>query len=178
MLPKLVIWNQQRILISDRDNVLYTVNWWDKDNVVATWTNRIQNIAQLVLYDTNGKANNVLYQEEPEGWLRVHPPVYHGQYAIILKPQDSGTEAGRFLHATRFEYRDGKLEGETDLTPGALEVISIAAVDHNRGKLYYAATAVDQPSQRNLYSVRLDGTEKPDCVSCRFVTPEGEFLER
>ncbi|XP_076242870.1 venom dipeptidyl peptidase 4 isoform X2 [Calliopsis andreniformis] len=154
------------------DNVLYTVNWW-KDNVVATWTNRVQNIAQLVLYDTNGNANNILYQEEPEGWLRVHPPVYHKQFAVILKLQDSGTTAGRFLHVTRFEFRNGKLTRETDLTPGAAEVLSILSVDHARGRLYYAATGAGEPTQKNVYSVPLDGGEDPDCISCKYITPEG-----
>ncbi|XP_015435502.1 PREDICTED: venom dipeptidyl peptidase 4 [Dufourea novaeangliae] len=155
------------------DNVLYTVNWWGKDHVVATWTNRVQNMAQLVRYDTSGKADDILYQEEHRGWLRVQPPVYHNQYAVVLKLQNSGTNAGRFLHATRYEYKGGRLIREKDLTPGATEVISIVTVDHVRQLLYYLGTGVGQPSQRNLYLVPLDGTEPPECVSCNVLSPEG-----
>ena len=154
------------------DNILYTVSWWN-DSLMATWTNRMQNMAQMVVYDTEGRAYNIFYQEEAEGWLRISPPVFHDQYVIILRLQDSGTKAGRFLHATRFEYIRGRLVKEMDLTPGASEVISIAAVDHKRQRLYYSATGVDEPSQRNLYSVSLDGNAKPECISCKVLTPEG-----
>lgn len=136
----------------------------------------MQNMAQMVVYDTKGRAYNAFYQEEAEGWLRISQPAFHDQYVIILKLQDSGTKAGRFLHATRFEYIRGRLVREMDLTPGASEVISIVAVDHKRQRLYYSATGVDEPSQRNLYSVSLDGNTQPECISCKVLTPEGEFL--
>nr|XP_031850173.1 venom dipeptidyl peptidase 4 [Nomia melanderi] len=154
------------------DNVLYTVNWWDS-SVVATWTNRVQNRAQLVRYDVAGNADNMLLQREDEGWLRIQPPVYHNQYAVVLKLQNTGTSAGRFVHATRYEYKLGRLIREKDLTPGSYEVISIVSLDHEREILYFIATGIDQPQQRNLYSVPLDGSDLPECVSCNVVSPEG-----
>ncbi|KOC62680.1 Venom dipeptidyl peptidase 4, partial [Habropoda laboriosa] len=155
------------------DNVLYTVNWRNEDQLVATWTNRVQNKAQLVLYDTQGNVENIHYEHETEGWLRIQPPVYHNQYVIILKLQESGTEAGRFQHATRFVYKDGKLSDEKDLTPGPNEVMSILAVDHVRERLYYLGTTLDKPSHRNVYSVQLAGNAAPVCLSCNVLTPEG-----
>lgn len=158
--------------IANEDNILYTVNWWGS-NVIATWTNRVQNRSLLVRYDTNGQADNLLYKKEDEGWLRVHPPVYHNQYMVILESQNEKTPVGRFLHAILYEYKSGLLIRLKDLTPSASEVISIAAVDHAREILYYIATGVGQPSQRNLYSVPLDGSELPSCISCNIITPEG-----
>ncbi|OAD60840.1 Venom dipeptidyl peptidase 4 [Eufriesea mexicana] len=155
------------------DNVLYTVNWRNEDQVVVTWMNRVQNKAQIMLYDTNGNAKNIFYEEETEGWLRIQPPVYHDRYVIITKLQESGTAAGRFQHATRFEYKNGRLIDETDLTPGANEVIIILAVDHATERLYYLGNQLDKPSHRNLYSVQLDGSEAPVCLSCYVLTPEG-----
>lgn len=155
------------------DHILYAVSWWS-DRVTATWTNRVQNKSLMVLYDVQGVASNVLYDEEPDGWLRIRAPLFHEKYAIVLKTQDSGTPAGRFLHATRFEYVDGRLTKGTDLTPGKTEVQAMLAIDHVRGRLYYLA-AGDEPSQRNLYSVNVDGTEKPVCVSCGVSTPEGNL---
>lgn len=136
----------------------------------------MQNKAQLVLYDTKGNANNIYYEEETEGWLRIQSPLYHDQYVIIVKLQDSGTKAGRFLHATRFEYKNGALVDETDLTPGTNEVVSLLLVDHARSRLYYLGTELDKPSHKNLYSVRLGGTESPVCLSCELLTPEGKFF--
>lgn len=141
---------------------------------MATWTNRVQNKAEMVIYDTKGNANNIYYEEETEGWLRIQPPLYHDQYVIIAKLQDSGTRAGRFLHATRFEYKNGVLGGETDLTPGTREVVSLLLVDHARSRLYYLGTELDKPSHKNLYSVQLAGNEPPICLSCHLLTPEGK----
>ncbi|XP_076647427.1 venom dipeptidyl peptidase 4 [Halictus rubicundus] len=158
--------------IVDEENVLYTVNWWGT-HVVATWTNRVQNRSILVRYDTAGNGEDLLYKVETKGWLRVHPPVYHNRYAVILELQNEETPAGRFVHAILYEYRFGQLIRLKDLTPSASEVISIVAVDHTREILYYIATGVGQPSQRNMYSVPLDGSELPTCVSCNIITPEG-----
>lgn len=134
----------------------------------------MQNKAQLVLYDTKGNANNIYYEEETEGWLRIQPPLYHDRYVIVAKLQDSGTKAGRFLHATRLEYRNGALVDETDLTPGTCEVISLLLVDHARARLYYLGTELGKPSHKNLYSVQLSGNEPPVCLSCDVLTPEGK----
>lgn len=155
------------------DNVLYTWNWRGEGQVVATWTNRVQNVAQTVLYDTNGNAKNILQQQEAFGWLRIQPPVYHNQYVIVAKLQDSRTRAGRFQHVTRFHYKDGRLNNETDLMPGTSEVISILAVDHARGRLYYLAVDLESTSRRHVYSVKLEGSEPPVCLSCNVTTPEG-----
>lgn len=136
----------------------------------------MQNKAQLVLYDTKGNANNIYYEEETEGWLRIQSPLYHNQYVIIVKLQDSGTKAGRFQHATRFEYRNGLLVDETDLTPGTNEVVSLLLVDHARNRLYYLGTELAKPSHKNLYSVQLEGNEPPVCLSCEILTPEGKGI--
>ena len=137
----------------------------------------MQNKAQIVLYDLRGNNSNIYYEEENEGWLRILPLVFHDEYVIIVKLQDSGTPAGRFQHATRFEYKDGKLVGEKDLTPGAKEVISILAVDHARKRLYYLGNELDEPSHRNVYSVQLDGNGAPVCLSCNVFSPEGKYLK-
>ncbi|XP_043527094.1 venom dipeptidyl peptidase 4 isoform X2 [Frieseomelitta varia] len=154
------------------DYVLYTVRWRNNYQVAVTWTNRVQNKAQIVLYDTKGNSSNIYYEEESEGWLRILPPIFYNEYVIIVKLQDSGTSAGRFQHAVRFKYTAGKLIDETDLTAGAKEVISILAVDHVRGRLYYLGNEFGAPSQRNLYSVQLNGNQKPVCLSCNVVSPE------
>lgn len=75
----------------------------------------------------------------------------------------------------RYEYESGRFVSSVDLTPGPSEVHSILAVDSLRGKVYYLATAPGEPSQRNLYSVPLDASQKPTCISCELLTPEGEY---
>lgn len=155
------------------DNVLYFVNWWNATHVLATWTNRVQNQSQITMYNTQGDAKSVLCDEETEGWLQPNFPIRSRDYLLLLRREPSGTSAGRFRHINRYEYKDGQFVMPVDLTPGPSEVHTILAADSPRGRVYYLATAPGEPSQRNLYSVPLDGSQKPTCISCELLTPEG-----
>ncbi|XP_029160277.1 venom dipeptidyl peptidase 4-like, partial [Nylanderia fulva] len=73
----------------------------------------------------------------------------------------------------RYKYEGGQFVASVDLTPGPSEVHAILAVDSRRGKVYYLGTAPGEPTQRNLYSVPLDASQKPTCISCELLTPEG-----
>lgn len=155
------------------DNILFTASWWDITHVIVTWTNRVQNQSQLIMYDTQGTSKPILYDEEIEGWLQPNRPIRAGDYALLLRLKDSGTNAGKFRHIDRYEYESGRFVSSVDLTPGPSEVHSILAVDSLRGKVYYLATAPGEPTQRNLYTVPLDASQKPTCISCELLTPEG-----
>ncbi|XP_032666841.1 venom dipeptidyl peptidase 4-like isoform X2 [Odontomachus brunneus] len=155
------------------DHILYTVSWWNQTHIAATWTNRVQNQSQLVIYDTQGTGKLIWYDEEREGWLQPNSPTKVGNYALLLRREDSGTSAGRFRHIVRYEHDGGQFTSPVDLTPGPSEVHSILAVDANRGRVYYLATAPGKPTQRNLYSVPLDVSQNPTCISCEQLTPEG-----
>ncbi|KAG5333282.1 VDPP4 peptidase, partial [Acromyrmex heyeri] len=155
------------------DNILYIVSWWNKTHVLATWTNRVQNQSQMTMYDIQGDAKLVLSDEETEGWLQPNLPIRTRDYILLLRREPSGTSAGKFRHINRYEYKDGQFIMPLDLTPGPSEVHAILAADSPRGKVYYLATAPGEPSQRNLYSVPLDGSQKPTCISCKLLTPEG-----
>ncbi|KAM0733934.1 Venom dipeptidyl peptidase 4 [Formica fusca] len=155
------------------DNILFTASWWDITHVIVTWTNRVQNQSQLIMYDTQGTSKPILYDEEIEGWLQPNRPIRAGVYALLLRLKDSGTNAGKFRHIDRYEYESGRFVSSVDLTPGPSEVHSILAVDSLRGKVYYLATAPGEPTQRNLYTVPLDASQKPTCISCELLTPEG-----
>ncbi|RLU22782.1 hypothetical protein DMN91_005060 [Ooceraea biroi] len=155
------------------DHVLFTVNWWQASHVIATWTNRVQNQSQLIMYDTKGGSNLILANEETEGWLQPNRPIKVGNHALLLRLEDSGISAGRFRHITRYEYEGGKFVSPVDLTPGPSEVHMILAVDSLKKIVYYLATAPGEPNQRNLYSVPLNGSQKPTCISCALLTPEG-----
>ncbi|XP_012054228.1 PREDICTED: venom dipeptidyl peptidase 4 [Atta cephalotes] len=157
------------------DNILYIVSWWNKTHVLATWTNRVQNQSQMTMYNIQGDAKLVLSDEETEGWLQPNFPIKTRDYTyiLLLRRESSGTSAGRFRHINRYEYKDGQFIMPLDLTPGPSEVHAILAADSPRGKVYYLATAPGEPSQRNLYSVPLDGSQRPTCISCKLLTPEG-----
>lgn len=164
---------QAPVHLITNDHILFTVNWWNETHVIATWTNRVQNQSQITMYGTWGNAKSVLYDKETEGWLQPNNPIRTGDYALLLRREHSGTSAGRFRHINRYEYKDGQFVMSMDLTPGPSEVHTILAADLPRGRVYYLATAPGEPTQRNLYSVPLDGSQKPTCISCKLLTPEG-----
>lgn len=83
------------------DNILFTVSWWDTTHVIVTWTNRVQNQSLLIMYDTQGISKPIIYDEEIEGWLQPNRPIRAGDYALLLRWKDSGTNAGRFRHIVR-----------------------------------------------------------------------------
>lgn len=85
-----------------RDNILFTASWWGTTHVIVTWTNRVQNQSQLIMYDTQGISKPILHDEEIEGWLQPNRPIRAGDdYALLLRWQDSGTNAGKFRHIVR-----------------------------------------------------------------------------
>ncbi|XP_046425716.1 venom dipeptidyl peptidase 4-like [Neodiprion fabricii] len=156
------------------DHIIFTVAWLTEDLVVGTWTNRVQNVAQLVLYNAStGEGSNLLTIEESEGWVEVPTPIYHEGSVLLLTNQDSGTSAGSFSHLTRFTLNNGVLSNETDLSPGSQAVTSLIGVDSLNERVYFLATGDGAPSQRNLYVVPLDGSDSPTCISCAIETPEG-----
>lgn len=83
------------------DNVLFTVSWWNQTHVIATWTNRVQNQSQMIMYNTQGNTQSIMYDEETEGWLQPNCPIKTGDYALHLRRENSGTSAGRFRHINR-----------------------------------------------------------------------------
>ena len=110
---------------------------------------------------------------ETEGWVTPSELIYHNGYLIFLASQDSRTPAGKFIHITKFDLKKQNDAVEVDLTPGALNVLSILGIDKSTNKIYYLATAPGAPSQRNLYSVSVNQSGKPICHSCSHKSLEG-----
>ncbi|XP_012270205.1 venom dipeptidyl peptidase 4 isoform X2 [Orussus abietinus] len=154
------------------DNILYFVTWLNKETILAVWTNRMQNVGVLTAYETSGQKTNILTLEETKGWVHVPKAVFlKDKYLFLAKYQGTNTSAGRYNHLTRYEYKDGVLENEVDLTPGQISVQSILGVDEKT--VYYLATGENHASQRNLYSVDVHRLKDPICLSCAQKSPEG-----
>lgn len=144
--------------------------------LVATWMNRVQNTAELVVYHTNSKSKNVLKLEEKAGWLNSPAVVYEqkNRRLVMLKSQQVDRDSGKFMHLTSYAVlSDGTLSNETDLSPGAYNVQHILKIDDAADRIYYLASAPGEPSSQNLYSVHTNGSQPPNCISCNLVTPEG-----
>ncbi|XP_043471588.1 venom dipeptidyl peptidase 4 isoform X2 [Leptopilina heterotoma] len=156
-----------------REHLLYNFGWMTNNKIIVTWTNRVQNISQIVTYDLNGKSTYILSLNEWNGWLSPSELFYHNKgYLISLANQDSRTSAGKFMHVTRLNLKMTN-NALIDLTPGTSNVLSIIGIDENTNRVYYLATAPELPSQRNFYSVSIIHNSEPICHSCDHKSPEG-----
>jgi dipeptidyl-peptidase-4 len=123
--------------------------------------NRVQNTNRVMIADAaTGRVRTVLTETDP-AWLESENP---------LPWSESGTrfiwlsERSGWRHAYSVDRGDGSLR---PVTTGEFDVLAIEAVDDRNGWLYYAASH-DNPTQRYLYRIRLDGGES------QRLTPAGQ----
>ncbi|XP_011501631.1 PREDICTED: venom dipeptidyl peptidase 4 [Ceratosolen solmsi marchali] len=160
--------------------ILFAVRWFDPKTFVATWTNRVQNLSQIVSYSVNGDWQPLFSEEEPNGWLLStdEAPIHHNGYVLIRQPKPIvNTNLGSFIHVIRYRLLNGVLDHETDLTPGATWVHALHGVNDVKRVVYYTASPVGKSSEKHLYAVSLetpeDSISEPNCLSCQLKTPEG-----
>ena len=85
--------------------ILYTVSWFDSKTVVATWTNRLQNVSQIASYALSSQWQPLLHQETPDGWLLYpgHPLLNHYGYVVMVKLQ-TVRQYTNFLDSNRVRF--------------------------------------------------------------------------
>ena len=134
---------------------------WVRDGILwAEVLNRHQDNLDLYFVDArSGHSRKMLTETAPNAWV----PVNDG--FRILKSGDRFTwpswrDGDTHLYLYSFDKdnplgSDAKLE--IQLTKGSFEVASLDAVDEADGIFYFTCTK-DDPRQRQLYSVKLDGS--------------------
>ena len=122
--------------------------------------NRKQDKMDLYFVDANsGKSAKVLTETSPGAWINVNDDFK------ILKSGDrflwsSWRDGHTHLYLYSFDKQnplaaDAKLERQ--LTQGDFELLGVEAVDEAAGLVLFAANQ-DDPRQRHLFSVKLDGS--------------------
>jgi dipeptidyl-peptidase-4 len=137
-----------------RGNLLARVAWLpDSQSVAVERMNRIQNRLDLLIANTaTGEARVALHEEDP-AWINVYDDL------LFLKDGKEflwGSERDGFHHLYLYST-DGKELRQ--LTRGEWGVDAVAGVDESAGEGFYTSTE-QSPLERQLYSVRLDGTHK------------------
>ena len=134
-----------------REHYLPCAEWTpDGKGVLLQQFNRLQNTQRVMLADpTTGEAKAVL-TETDDAWVENrNTQVRWAGDSFVWLSERSGW---------RMAYRV-TLEGDVKpITCGEFDVIEITAVDVKGGWLYYLASP-DNPTQRYLYRVSLDGGE-------------------
>src|SRR5207248_3062334 len=145
-----------------RQNYLPRLEWAGPQELVLQRINRAQNTDRVMLADATSGAVRTVLVERDSAWLDVVDDL---QWLAGGKEFTWVSERDGWRHVYRVS-RDGKTVRL--VTPGAFDVIEVAALDEPGGWLYYIASP-DNATQRYLYRIPLDGSGKPERV-----TPAGQ----
>ncbi|HXW92236.1 MAG TPA: DPP IV N-terminal domain-containing protein, partial [Terriglobales bacterium] len=156
-------------LTADPNIYIPRFGWVRDDLIWAEVLNRPQDELGLYFVDVHsGRSHKVLTESAPDAWVYVNDDF------TVLKSGDRFTwqswrDGTTQLYLYRFDKNhplgsDAKLERQ--LTRGAFEVLgadqrplsALAALDEDAGVLYFSCDK-DDPRERQLYAVKLDGSE-------------------
>ncbi len=137
---------------STQDVYVPRMGWTPDPNVL--WVqklNRLQNTLDLMTFDLGAASSRVVLTERSDTWVEVDsdPPFLKKSKRFIWLSEKDG-----FNHIYLHDL-DGK--GVKQLTQGKWDVETLSGVDEERGIVYFTA-GISSPMDRDLYSIRLDGT--------------------
>ncbi len=126
---------------------------WARDarHVLFQQLNRLQNTNQVICGDAGNGQTEVLLTDRDDTWVEVFddwPWIEGGKRFLWLSERDG------WQHLYAASGADQRL---TLLTPGAYDVTTIVGADDKLGCAYFLASP-DNPTQRYLYRVSLDGS--------------------
>jgi dipeptidyl-peptidase-4 len=141
-----------------RDNYLPRMEWAGPRELLLQRMNRLQNSDRVLLADAATGAVRTTLVERDSAWLDVVDDVQWlgGNARFVWVSERDGW---RHVYLVS---RDGKTQQV--VTPGAFDVIGVAAVDEPGGALYYIGSP-ENATQHYLFRARLDGTGKAERVS-------------
>jgi dipeptidyl-peptidase-4 len=142
-----------------RNHYLARMDWAaSNDEVVVQRLNRLQNTLEVLLGNARTGAVVPVLVERDSAWVDV---------LDTLRFLDHGNRFTWLSERTGWRHiylvsRNGR--SVRPVTTGAFDVEEVKAVDEKRGWVYYVASP-DNPAQRYLFRVRLNGRGKPERVS-------------
>ena len=114
--------------------------------------NRRQNIAELLMANTNTGKSKVIITDTDSAWVEVTHDI------SFLKSKDQiifSSEKSGYRHAYLYNY-DGQLIKQ--ITDGGWEITEISGVDEKNNLLYFYGKK-DSPIEQHIYRIKLDGTQ-------------------
>jgi dipeptidyl-peptidase-4 len=141
-----------------RNNYIARMDWaGNSAEIVFQHLNRLQNTNRVMIGDIRTGEAKTIFTDRDECWVNVVDDmiwVNSGQGFAWLSERDG------WQHV----YIVSR-QGEAKLiTPGEYDVLGIDAIDERAGWLYFTGS-IENPTQRYLYRLKLDGKGKPERVS-------------
>jgi dipeptidyl-peptidase-4 len=148
-------------LTKDSDTYIPRFGWVRDGLLWAEVLNRAQDTLDLYFVEVaSGHSRKVLTETAPDAWVNVNDDfkvLKAGDRFLWSSWRDGATQ----LYLYSFDKQnpltsDARLERQ--ITKGDFEMLGVAALDESGGLIYFVCNK-DDPRQRQLYSVRLDGSE-------------------
>lgn len=142
------------------NNYLPRMEWSGADELIVQQLNRKQNESKLYFCNTTTGEAKQFYIETDKAWIDIKSRwndddprgwefMEKGKSFLWVSEKDG------WRHIYKVT-RDGK---ETLLTIGNYDIATISAVDETKNELYFIASP-DNPIQRYLYKIKMDGKSK------------------
>jgi dipeptidyl-peptidase-4 len=151
------------------------MGWADSSHVLLQHMNRLQNKNEFLLADASSGVARTVFVDEDRAWVDVNASVLwinKGREFLVLSERDGW----------RHLYRVARDSGKAELvTHGEFDVVSLDRVSPDEKWIYFIASP-DNPTQRYLYRVRLDGSAAPERITPNqpgthsyTISPSGEW---
>jgi len=144
-----------------RNHYIARMDWAaSSEEIVLQQLNRLQNTCRVMLANARTGEVKTVLTERDDAWVDVHDELKwlsDGKQFTWLSERDGW----RHVYLASRSGEQFRL-----VTPGDYDVVDLLHIDQQQGWLYFLASP-DNPTQRYLYRVRLDGTGRER------LTPEG-----
>ena len=142
-----------------RNNYIPWMDWANSSKeIILQHLNRLQNTNEVMLGDVSTGEVRTVFIDHDEAWVEVVSDLRwlaNGKYFTWLSERDGWNHV----------YLVSRSGGEVKLiTPGSFDVIRVEGIDEKGGWLYYLASP-ENPTQRYLFRIRLDGKGKAERIS-------------
>src|SRR5579859_4880303 len=151
------------------------MEWADAGHLLLQHLNRLQNKNEFLLADAATGVSRTVFVDQDPAWVDVNASVLwinKGREFLVLSERDGW----------RHLYRVARDSGKAELvTRGDFDVVSIDRVTPDEKWIYFIASP-DNPTQRYLYRVRMDGSTAPERLTPNqpgthsyTISPNGEW---
>ncbi|GAB4310655.1 MAG: S9 family peptidase [Bacteroidales bacterium] len=145
------------------DNYLPRMQWVDDNSLLIQQLNRYQNENHLWLFDLRDGSVNNFYTERDSAWVDVDfPDIAQSNWGMSDVPFLSNgrdfiwiSERDGWRHLYRMSL--DPTDNQVCLTRGDYDICTLYGIDEKNGYVYFNASP-DNPAQRYLYRVNLDGS--------------------
>ncbi|MGD0710909.1 MAG: S9 family peptidase [Bacteroidales bacterium] len=154
----------------EKDQYIPRIKWTEDPNVLSIQRmNRLQNKLEILLADATSGVSKAIYTETNKCYIDI------SNNLTFLKDKSRfifTSDKDGFTHIYLYNM-DGNLVKQ--LTSGKWEVLDVKGVDEKEGIVYYISDE-ESPTEKALYSVKLDGTKKTK-ISSKEGVNEVQFSE-